>query len=152
MTKIETCGLCCCGVEELHGIRNHNAGGQDKCLKDVFQFYYKPERMEEYCSRYNWHTGIHTYAERKKKESLHVPAFLVFTDIDDFTCGDALMALIIDRKLGEVTKTEPGENPNSGNEVTVYVWRVNRKAFLKAAREAFPSEIAKPKKAKKGKS
>lgn len=58
-------------------------------------------------------------------------AFLIFSDVRDFTHGEALKKFIADNKLGQVKVSLAKVNPNSGNPLKVYMWSVNKKAFEK---------------------
>lgn len=60
----------------------------------------------------------------------------IFAEANQFdsnakTYGRQFAKLIIDNKLGTLVETERNVNPNSGNEVKVWVWTINHEAVKK---------------------
>ena len=58
-------------------------------------------------------------------------AFFLFTDIKRSKKGEALARYITDNNLGKVTQTEYAKNPNSPNQVRIWVWKVKKSEFNK---------------------
>lgn len=55
-------------------------------------------------------------------------AFYIYSAISGEDTGQKnLTKYIKSEKLGEVLKTKSSINPNSGNRITVWIWRVNKK-------------------------
>lgn len=53
-------------------------------------------------------------------------AFVVYSDIsDDFRIGENLTDYIRTQELGTV-QSQTSHNPNSGNELRMYVWKIDR--------------------------
>jgi len=91
----------CCGVDEIEAL--------ERTAK---------ESLLEICEeKYGWGASQQ--------------AFILFTDITTSGRGRKLSKYITDNKLGDVIKTNPKTNPNSGNRVTVWVWAINETALLK---------------------
>jgi len=90
----------CCGVDEIEAL--------ERTAK---------ESLLEICEeKYGWGASQQ--------------AFILFTDIASSTRGKNLSKYITEKKLGDVIKTAPKTNPNSGNRVTVWVWAINEKSLL----------------------
>lgn len=58
-------------------------------------------------------------------------AFLLFSHKDSNKVTQRFAALIEAEKLGDVWRSEPANNPNSGNDIVVYVWKVDKANFKK---------------------
>lgn len=59
-------------------------------------------------------------------------AFYVFSDADVFGNGLGFSKYIRDNNLGELTESvEKATNPNSGHDIRVWVWRIDRPAVKK---------------------
>lgn len=87
----------CCGIRELDGVQGSNAG------------------------------EIVLNAAQQWCEDDMDAAFIFFSVIDMYaSTGKALQEYIKKQKLGSVTRMRPTHNPNSGNMLTMYVWRVNK--------------------------
>lgn len=97
--------LECCGVAEYHGTASKKT---PKDIVDDIIYHFQDE------------------GERK--------AFVVFTcagkkDID--TIGTPTVKYIRENKLGTVTVTPVHVNPNTGNPIRVYVWKIPKKLMEK---------------------
>ncbi len=105
--------LNCCGVRELYGI----TGYQKRYLNTVIR-------------RLVTENVIGT-------ERLYCGA-LVFTQaagISKVSYGERLAKNIADNNLGTVTKLEPFKNPNTGNNITTFLWVLDYKGILKYMKE-----------------
>lgn len=75
------------------------------------------------------------------RNSLEVPivSHLIFTQASGTKrlsgYGYNLAKYIIANGLGHVAASEPGENPNSGNYVTVFVWTLNERGIRRWAKK-----------------
>ena len=56
-------------------------------------------------------------------------AFIIFTDVVWDEYGENLHSYIVKNKLGAVVKTRKKENPNTDNEIKVWVWSPNEVNF-----------------------
>jgi hypothetical protein len=81
----------------------------------------------------------------------HCQAFILFSDVQennaDYSCGKQLVAEIKKHKLGTCTQLRPSENPNSGNMVKPWLWKVNNdrlEAYQKRVRKANPDAYRDP--------
>lgn len=54
---------------------------------------------------------------------------VLFTQASRGTYGDKLANYIRKHQLGTVTSTRLGANPNTGNHIKLFVWKVNEKAL-----------------------
>lgn len=103
--------MACCGMCELHGVRHGTP--------EVFVKTYKP--------------GLLIRGKLKKYDEPVYPyasnpiGIAMFTDHRDLKYGDALAAFIKTNKLGTVTKTGRTKNPNTGNWIRAYFWKINHK-------------------------
>lgn len=92
----------CCGVDEITSLNS------------------KPEQtLLEVCEdKYSaWGDGA-------------VHAFLIFTDAVKYKHGAQLEKYIIKHKLGTIYKTAKSRrNPNSGNQIMVYIWAPNERTL-----------------------
>jgi hypothetical protein len=57
--------------------------------------------------------------------------FLVFSDVATRGTAQKFAAYIRKHKLGTCATTRKAINPNSGNQLKVYLWRVDRRALRK---------------------
>jgi hypothetical protein len=57
--------------------------------------------------------------------------FLVFSDVSPRRTAQKFAAHIRKHKLGTCATTPEARNPNSGNQLKVYLWRVDREALRK---------------------
>lgn len=68
----------------------------------------------------------------KDEEDLHpCCAFLLFSHKASNKVTQRFAELIEAEKLGDVWRSEPSKNPNSGNDIVVYVWKVDKDNFKK---------------------
>lgn len=69
--------------------------------------------------------------------------FVMFTENHqkNFENGLALMAYIKKNKLGIITKSYTGNNPNSFNDIRVYLWRISENGLRKWADKNCDLEI-----------
>lgn len=99
--------LECCGIAELDGI---SAERPETIIKQLFR--------DMYC--YGEFNG--TYA--------------VFSNAIRFKSGNALARFIRVNKLGSVQAAgRPKRNPNSGNQLKVWMWSINRRALERWAQK-----------------
>lgn len=63
--------------------------------------------------------------------------FILFTDVSsrNYQRGDSLTELIRAKKLGSVRTLGPKKNPNSTNDVKVYLWMVDIDMFKEYAKK-----------------
>jgi hypothetical protein len=125
----------CCGVKELADLSDYplTDAGARRFLSTIID-----EHLTEAPHRhqvYDYPAGEYRYEDVPEKR--HAPAFFIFTQAGTATdpngrtaYGDHFKEWIEAQKLGTVIVTEPNLNENSGNLVKVYVWTVNRDAFL----------------------
>lgn len=137
MIDLDISNTSCCGLDELHGIAEEQP---ENILEALVQHVYHPARPEY---RYDYKTSKQVETGRTIPEKWTTNAFYLFTQatndeegLDD-PYGDRLKAFIEGHNLGTVAMTESRVNPNSGNEVTVYVWAVDQTAFRKFAKQTF---------------
>jgi hypothetical protein len=136
--------MACCGIKEIADICDTpTATG---CLKSIVNMWYTPEDPNHQQAHYNWSTGRTRYTTVPQEEDIHIPAFAIFSDIGKCKYGDALMKLITKLELGEVHRTLPNNNSNSGNDVTVYLWRVDREKLLTLCRDGYGTKPQRKKK------
>jgi hypothetical protein len=57
--------------------------------------------------------------------------YLIYTDTKTFPGGKRLTNFIRSKKLGSVTSPRMGVNPNSGNKLKAYLWRIDLQALRK---------------------
>lgn len=111
----------CCGLRELHGIQ---FGTFDPAGKEYQWSHPTPEEIV-------WYVKGRMFAEANARDC----AFITFSASNeyghDYRIGDKLSAFIAKNRLGTVHKMKPARNPNSGNMLKAYLWRVNREAMKK---------------------
>lgn len=90
----------CCGIKEIHNITG-----------------LKPKTIVDEVTR-QWRDGSRR------------TAFFFFSTVSTVKAGKALAAYIEEKKLGVVTKMPTKRNPNSGNQLDMWVWAVDEKALL----------------------
>jgi len=95
--------LQCCAIREISGIENYTP---KETVKQV---------AKEYCC-----------SDEKS-------AFLLFTFYANRKKGDNLKKFIEKNKLGTVTKSRAKKNPNSGNNINIFIWSIGRINFKKWA-------------------
>lgn len=122
-------GLQCCGVKEIGGLRNI---GNTPGTFDGFE-----RELRIFVSSY--------------KDGNITNAYFIFTAVVQHGSppyGEAFKAFILKNNLGEVQETSVNKNPNSGNQLRVYLWTVdqrNLKAWYTAAAVAAVPLPAPPK-------
>ena len=99
--------LDCCGVRELSGIRDHRT--PEKTLRDAFEGYEGELDDGKKCLNLNF-------------------CHIIFTDVVGYrpTYGDFLAQYIEANGLGVVTFSVVRKNPNTGNQLRVWVWSLPR--------------------------
>lgn len=106
-------GSKCCGVKELHGLSFYS---QDPAT--FLKFHFRRDRASwEATSEDNYHI-----------DRLFSPNFryAYFTQAGRAqTYGEEFATYIKDQQLGEVVETTLNVNPNSGNELKMWVWTVD---------------------------
>lgn len=65
--------------------------------------------------------------------------YLIYTDTKTFPGGKRLTNFIRSKKLGSVTSPRMGVNPNSGNKLKAYLWRLDLNAIRKYYNENLAS-------------
>ena len=103
--------LECCGIKELDGIKE----SENTAKRSVLYI-----------------AGAQRVAE--KEDDGDEFAFIIFSDTYSAPRGKALANYITKNKPGSIRKTLSRENPNSGNDLTVWVWAIhqnNLKAWFK---------------------
>lgn len=100
--SIEIVSMQCCGVDELHGIRDYERIAA--LLYDICEERFGNDNKQ---------------------------AFLIFTDIHEMTMGKKLAAAIVRKKLGSVISPKHSVSPNSFNDLKVWVWTINQDALRK---------------------
>lgn len=101
----------CCGIREIDGLEYAR-----DCKYALHEFLHRTKRnrlfrfaiFSESNFTWNYHHGMTDY-------------------------GQKLAAYIKQHKLGKVTKSNTAQNPNSGNNVTVWIWSVDWDALKKWA-------------------
>lgn len=123
----------CCAVGEVEGLR-YDKNAEASLLEIANEFFDPDEQRADDIGR--WAHVIFTEvtrAEEEKNPSREKKSY-------SGTYGRELAALIKKLKLGTVISTRTAMNPNHSNKgyrhfVKAYVWTVNRKNFLKWAKE-----------------
>lgn len=89
--------VSCCGVREYNGLQMYS---NKEIVQEV------ADDMFKMCNDYK---------------------FVILTDNNDYGWNDSkgLLRYIQKHKLGTVTKTDKAMNPNSGNFIQVFVWKVD---------------------------
>ena len=118
--------LHCCGIKELKGI------SYVKPQQAVQDFCFQRTAPEIIVASYIT-TSRDLQAFQQLRRQRFGCAFVLFTQAyaGDRTdgYGDTLSAFIHTHGLGDVTIGGKGVNPNTGNIVTVYLWKVNHNAL-----------------------
>lgn len=128
----------CCAIEELNYICDNNT--QQDTLECFANNHYHPaEEIEEWVEdkrsrrTFPWETPIYEGKYVKTGETRPAkwttPAFVVFSQAGEGHYADKLKELILKLSLGEVMTSPTRHNPNSGNNVTVFLWSIDRDAF-----------------------
>lgn len=95
MNYIVISSLNCCGIKEIAGIAGDP---QDGIIRDVCE------------SRYRYGTRC---------------AYYIYSDTNSQEYAKELTKFIRENDLGHVEKMRDARNPNSGNKLNAYVWKVN---------------------------
>lgn len=113
MSYVNINGLHCCGVKEIQGISGDPVDG---IIRDVAGHrYYSGQRC----------------------------AYYLFTDNRlEPTKGKELANFIEKNKLGTITIAPRARNPNSGNIITTFMWKVNELYFFEWAKKNHPTLIS----------
>lgn len=137
MCDLDINNTSCCGVDELHGIADESP---EDILEALVKELYHPPRPElsfDYKQSRSVKTG-RTIPEKWTTNSFYIFTQANNTEDDDYSdYGEELAEFIHKHKLGEVATSATRRNPNSDNDVTVYVWAVDREAFHKFAKQKY---------------
>jgi hypothetical protein len=104
----------CCGLRELHGIQIAR------------------ERLRE--GMFDWCVPtpdeIVLFVKDQFLNNARDCAFVVFAgaQVRGIKCGMALASFIKKHNLGSMATHSACRNPNSGNQLRVWIWKVNRRA------------------------
>lgn len=85
---------------------------------------------------YQWEIDAHSKSMRSQigRGGSPTPTFIIFSDVNgSMFNGPQLAAYITKHKLGDITKSPYAVNHNTGNNIRIWVWRVNWKALFKWA-------------------
>jgi hypothetical protein len=110
----------CCGIVELADIQNKDSV---ECLmelgRDVAQGFYNDK-------------GVYINNQTLDPHQDLECAFVIFSDANEtgYAYGQPLADLIQKEKLGRVSQVWDKENPNSNNDLTLWVWTPNRKRYI----------------------
>lgn len=105
MISIENSSISC-GIDELDGI-------EDTDLKDTLAAAAE--------GGWYWETEYY-HSTRSLKRSV---AFFIFSDVTDSTNLKALVKFIKKKKLGKLIKSDVKTNPNTTNQIVMYIWHFN---------------------------
>lgn len=101
----------CCGIRELHGLSQYvdrrRVFDAQKALKDFTKMVYYPDHLGRWRDRWR---------------------FAIFAENRSYTYGREFMAFIKELGLGDVVESQRDVNPNSSNQLKVYLWTVNHEA------------------------
>ena len=115
-------GVSCCGVREINGVSEHRTG--PAVLRQFAAYIYgASDYMRPYAGSARFRFAFFTQAYR--------PSGIRPTT----GYGERLAACIRHLNVGNVIETEEAINPNSGNNLKMWVWQVDHDA-LKAWWEA----------------
>ena len=108
-------GVSCCGVREIYGVNEHRTGLA--VLRRFAAHIYDPEKpYVVYSGNARFRFAFFTQASRPG----HTPPA---------TYGERLAACIRRSNVGNVIETEEAINPNSGNNLKMWVWQVDHDAL-----------------------
>ena len=108
----------CCGCREIDGLANRSP------KKALQQIYFEAIDREDI----NSNDGLLNFV------------FIIFTGVIKENYAQKFKKYLLDNKLGEVIETKTKTNPNSYNDIRVYVWTINRKAYGQWYEENRPTE------------
>lgn len=100
-----------CGVREIDGLANRSP------KKALQQIYWEAIDRDEINS-VDW-----------RNDGLLNFAFMMFSGVIKENYAQKFKKYLLDNKLGEVIETKTKTNPNSNNDIRVYVWTINRKTY-----------------------
>ena len=107
--------MACCGVVEMSGIA-HFRNDPTNAVVDMLC-------CEEY--DYDSDGNDKPYLQLDPPKAAHI----VFTQASKTRCksgyGYAIASYIIQQGLGTVANSQPARNPNTSNQITVFVWTPN---------------------------
>jgi len=117
--------MMCCGLRELHGLEWASGSGPVHAMTE-FIHVACPKRQE-----YKWRNGKYMMQYLSRLYFSHV----VFSEARDGNggYGERFAAYIKKNKLGDVVASQRRVNPNSGNQVKLWVWTLNKQALVKWA-------------------
>ena len=121
--------LCCCGIKELTGIAYQPP-------KQVIQdFCFQRTAPDIIAPGYESRPDVEAQRAREVLTNNKFGcAFVLFTQAylrdTGIGYGDTLKSYIEEQSLGEVSVAGKERNPNSGNIVTIYLWKVDHAALF----------------------
>jgi hypothetical protein len=117
--------MMCCGLRELHGLEWEAREGPAYAMKE-FIHAACPKRQE-----FKWRDGKYIKQYLSRLYFSHV----VFSEAKDGAgaYGEQFAAYIKKNKLGDVVASQRRVNPNSGNQVKLWVWTLNKQELVKWA-------------------
>ncbi|MFA6325057.1 MAG: hypothetical protein WCX46_02405 [Candidatus Paceibacterota bacterium] len=103
----------CCGLDEFQDISDEPNN------KEILK------KMKRHYHHDSWGESPNSVEEG------NLPTFILFTGVTKEKYGSNLEKFILKNKYGTITKTKSKLNSNSGNQITAWIWTLNKKNLVK---------------------